>query len=138
MGVYACLEALDQGPQYIKTNANEVWIVESSYTSGVAPVYATLNTAKRVSWSTTSGDWSATSGADAAARVHTFGGKTATAPSVNTAASPTNLHVVFVATGSSKVLWITQVAAGSQQQLLTSNQVSLQTITYTVNQPAQV
>ena len=137
MGVYAAQEVLDQGPAYIKSNANEVWIVESAYVSGTAPVYATLNTAKKVSWSTTSGDWAATTGADGASRTHQFSGKSATAPSANTTASPADLHVVFVATGSSKVLWITKVAAGSQQQLLTSNQVSLQSINYVVNQPTQ-
>jgi len=138
MGVYAALEVLDQGPAYIKAQANEVWLVESAYVSGVAPVYATLSTAKKYGWSTTSGDWGATTGADAAARVHTFSGKsTPVNPTANTTASPTDLHIVFVLTGSSKVLWITKVAAGSQQQLLTTNQITLQSITYTLNQPTQ-
>lgn len=130
MTVYAHADVLDQGPKYIKDNCDKV-ILLSAYTN----VYATANGANKVAEATlVTGDF-ALAGADGAARVLTA---TLTGKSGGNAAQTVNpgtgMHVAFVQTGASKVLYVT--TESSDQTITSGNPVQFNSNpTYTSNQP---
>ncbi len=127
---YAHADVLDNGPAYIKTNCNKV-ILTNAYTN----VYATANTTAKVAEATlVTGDF-ALAGADGAARVLTAsisgksGGNAAIA-----VADGTNMHIAFVDTVTSKVLYVTEES--SNQAITSGNPVTFNsTATYTAGQP---
>jgi hypothetical protein len=130
MSRYAHSDVLDNGPAYIKTNCNKV-ILTNAYTS----VYATVNTTAKVAEAAlVTGDF-ALSGADGAARVLTA---TLTGKSMGnallTVVDGTNMHLAFVDTVASKVLYITEES--SDQAIVSGNPIQLNSnATYTLNQP---
>ncbi len=130
MTVYAHADVLDQGPKYIKDNCDKVILI-SAYSN----VYATVNGANKVAEATlVTGDF-ALAGADGAARVLTA---TLTGKSGGNAAQTVNpgtgMHVAFVQTGASKVLYVT--TESSDQAITSGNPVQFNSNpTYTSNQP---
>ena len=130
MSRYAHADVLDNGPAYIKVNCNKV-ILLTAYTS----VYATANGANKVAEATlVTGDF-ALSGADGAARLltATLTGKNA-GNALQAVADGTNMHLAFVDTVTSKVLYVTEES--SNQAITSGNPVTLNSNpTYTSNQP---
>jgi hypothetical protein len=130
MTTYAHADVLDQGPKYIKDNCDKVILI-----SAYSTTYATVNGANKVAEAAlVTGDF-ALSGADGAARVLTA---TLTGKSGGNAAQTvnpgTNMHVAFVMTGSSKVLYVT--TESSDQTITSGNPVQFNSNpTYTANQP---
>lgn len=103
MTTYAHTDVLQQGPKYIKDNCDKV-ILLSAYSNA----YATVNGANKVAEAAlVTGDF-AFSGADGAAQVLTV---TLTGKSGGNALQTVNpgtpMHVAFVQTGASKVLYVT-------------------------------
>jgi hypothetical protein len=130
MTTYAHSDVLDNGPAYIKTNCNKV-ILMTAYTNN----YATANGANKVAESTlTTGDF-ALSGADSAARVltATLTGKSG-GNAIQGVVDGTGMHVAFVDTAASKVLYVT--TESSDQAITLGNPVVFNNNpTYTSNQP---
>lgn len=130
MTVYAHADVLDQGPKYIKDNCDKV-ILLSAYSNA----YATVNGANKVAEATlVTGDF-ALSGADGAARVltATLTGKSG-GNALQTVSPGTGMHVAFVQTGASKVLYVT--TESSDQAITSGNPVQFNSNpTYTSNQP---
>ena len=127
---YAHVDVLDQGPKYIKDNCNKVILV-NAYTN----VYTTANTTAKVAETAlVTGDF-ALSGADGAARVltATLTGKSA-GNALLAVADGTNMHLVFVNTTASKVLYVTEES--TNQAITLANPVVLNSNpTYTSGQP---
>lgn len=130
MTTYAHSDVLDNGPSYIKTNCDKVILI-SAYSS----TYATVNGANKVAEATlVTGDF-ALSGADGAARVLTA---TLTGKSGGNAGQTVNpgtgMHVAFVDTANSKVLYVT--TESSDQTITSGNPVQFNSNpTYTASQP---
>ena len=130
MSRYAHADFLDGGLAYLKANCNKV-ILTNAYTA----VYATANTTAKVAEATlVTGDF-AIAGADGAARVLTA---TLTAKSAGNAligvADGTNMHLAFVDTVNSKVLYVTEES--SNQAITLGNPITLNSNpTYTSGQP---
>lgn len=130
MTTYAHTDVLQQGPKYIKDNCDKV-ILLSAYSNA----YATVNGANKVAEAAlVTGDF-AFSGADGAAQVLTV---TLTGKSGGNALQTVNpgtpMHVAFVQTGASKVLYVTtessDITINSGQPVQFNNNP-----TYTSNQP---
>jgi len=130
MTKYAHSDTLDNGPGYVKTNCNKV-ILTNAYTN----VFATANTTAKVAEAAlVTGDF-ALSGADGAARVltATLTGK-AGGNALIAVADGTNMHLVFVDTVASKVLYVTEES--SNQAITAGNPVTFNSNpTYTSGQP---
>lgn len=130
MSRYAHADVLDQGPKYIKDNCNKVILI-----SAYSAAYATVNGANKVAEATlVTGDF-AIAGADGAARVLTA---TLTGKSMGNAlqavADGTGMHLAFVDTVASKVLYVTEES--SDQPITNGNPVQLNSNpTYTAGQP---
>lgn len=130
MTKYAHPDVLDNGPGYIKTNCNKVILI-TAYSS----VYATVNGANKIAEAAlVTGDF-ALSGADGAARVLTA---TLTGKSGGNAlqglADGTPMHIAFVDTVASKVLYV--VEESSDQPITNGNPIQFNSNpTYTSNQP---
>lgn len=130
MTTYAHADVLDNGPKYIKDNCNKVILI-SAYSS----TYATVNGANKVAEATlVTGDF-AIAGADGAARVLTA---TLTGKSGGNALQGvdpgTGMHVAFVDTANSKVLYVT--TESSDQTIVSGNPVQFNSNpTYTASQP---
>lgn len=130
MSRYAHVNMLDQGPKYLKDNCDKVILI-NAYSS----VYATVNGANKVAEATlVTGDF-AIAGADGAARVLTA---TLTGKSMGnalmTVADGTGMHLAFVKTGTSEVIYVTEES--SDQAITSGNPVQLNSNpTYTSNQP---
>lgn len=130
MSRYAHPDVLDNGPAYIKANCNKV-ILLTAYTSA----FATANGANKIAEaSLVTGDF-ALSGADGAARTltATLTGKAA-GNALQALADGTGMHVAFVDTVTSKVLYVTEES--SDQPITSGNPVQLNSNpTYISNQP---
>ena len=130
MSRYAHVNLLDQGPKYLKDNCDKVILIDA-YSS----VYATVNGANKVAEAAlVTGDF-AIAGADGAARVLTA---TLTGKSMGNALKAvvdgTNMHLAFVKTGTSEVIYVTEES--SDQAITSGNPVQLNSNpTYTSNQP---
>lgn len=130
MTKYAHSDVLDNGPAYIKANCNKVILITAYST-----VYATVNGANKIAEAAlVTGDF-ALSGADGAARVLTA---TLTGKSMGNAlqglADGTGMHLAFVDTATSKVLYVTDES--SDQPITNGNPVQLNSNpTYTSSQP---
>lgn len=127
---YAHADVLDNGPAYIKANCNKV-ILTDAYSA----TYATVNgSAKVAEAALVTGDF-ALAGADGAARVLTAsitgkaGGNAAIA-----VADGTGMHIAFVDTTTSKVLYVTEES--SDQAITLGNPITFNSSpTYTAGQP---
>lgn len=130
MSRYAHADVLDNGIQYIKDHCNKV-ILADAFTS----IYANANGANKVGEAAlVSGDF-AIAGADGAARVltATLTGKSG-GNAVKAVADGTNMHLVFVDTTTSKVLYVTEES--SDQAVVLGNPVQFNSNpSYTSNQP---
>ncbi len=130
MTKYAHSDMLDNGPGYLKTNCNKV-ILTDVYSN----VYATVNgSAKVAEAALVTGDF-ALAGADGAARVltATLTGKSG-GNALKAVADGTNMHLAFVDTATSKVLYVTEES--SNQTITSGNPVSFNSNpTYTSGQP---
>lgn len=130
MTKYAHPDVLDNGPAYIKANCNKVILITAYST-----VYATVNGANKIAEAAlVTGDF-AIAGADGAARVLTA---TLTGKSMGNAlqglADGTGMHLAFVDTANSKVLYVTDES--SDQPITNGNPVQLNSNpTYTSSQP---
>lgn len=130
MTTYAHSDVLDNGVAYIKTNCNKV-ILMTAYTN----VFATANTTNKIAEATlVTGDF-AIAGADSAPRVLTA---TLTGKSGGNAlqglADGSGMHVAFVDTVNSKVLYVT--TESSNQAITNGNPVVFNSNpTYTAAQP---
>jgi len=127
---YAHSDVLDNGPAYLKTNCNKV-ILTDVYSN----VFATVNgSAKVAETALVTGDF-ALSGADGAARVltATLTGK-AGGNAAKAVADGSNMHLAFVDTATSKVLYVTEES--SNQPITSGNPITLNSnATYTSGQP---
>jgi hypothetical protein len=128
MAKYAHADFLDGGFTAFKANVNKMCLIKA-YAAGDS--YSTVHTTNLLAEVTVAtGDFTL-SGADAAARVMTSATKSATA-SANSGATP-NLHIAFVDTVNSKVLWVTDET--SDQVVTSGNTVNFPALTYTSGQP---
>lgn len=125
MAKYACAEALQNGPAYIKANATRMMLV-SGYTFGDS--YATVVAAKLAEVVITSADF--TLGASGYNQVLT--GPAGKSVNASAGAVSPNLHIAFT-DGSSKVLWVTDET--SDQDIISGTPVDFPTLPYTSNQP---
>ncbi len=127
---YAHADVLDGGPKYIKDNCNKV-ILSTAYTTS----YATANGANKVAEAAlVTGDF-ALAGADGAARVltATLTGKSG-GNALQAVADGTGMHLIFVDTATSKVLYVTEES--SDQPITNGNPVQFNSNpTYMSNQP---
>ena len=130
MSRYAHPDVLDNGIAYIKANCNKV-ILTDVYSS----VYATVNgSAKVAEAGLVTGDFTL-SGADGAARVLTAAltGKSG-GNALKAVADGTNMHLAFVDTAASKVLYV--IEESSNQPITSGNPISINSNpTYTSGQP---
>lgn len=130
MSRYAHPDVIDNGLNYIKANCNKVILITAFSTA-----YATVNGANKIAEATlVTGDF-ALSGADGAARTltATLTGKAA-GNALQGLADGTNMHLAFVDTVNSKVLYVTEES--TDQPITLGNPVSLNTNpTYVGNQP---
>lgn len=130
MSKYAHANMLDQGPKYLKDNCDKVILIDA-YSS----TYATVNGANKVAeCALVTGDF-AIAGADGASRVltATLTGK-AMGNALKAVPDGTNMHLAFVKTGTSEVIYV--VEESSDQPITSGNPVQLNTNpTYSSNQP---
>ena len=130
MSRYAHTDVLQNGPAYIAAHCDKV-ILMTAYTT----VYATANGANKIAEAAlVSGDFGF-SGADGAAQVLTA---TLTGKSGGNAlqglADGTNMHIAFVDTTTSKVLYVTEES--SDQAITNGNPIQFNSNpTYTAGQP---
>ena len=130
MTTYAHPDVLDNGPAYIKTNCNKV-VLTDVYSGN----YITVTTTAKVAEAALATTDFALAGADGAARTltATLTGKSA-GNAVKGADPGTTLHLAFIDTVNSKVLYVTTVAT---QVITSGNPVTLNSNpTYVSGQPA--
>jgi hypothetical protein len=127
MAKYAHPDVLDNGPAYIKANANLMALI-SGYAFGDS--YATVNAAKLASVATVAGDYTLTNNVNDR-RLATPASKSANATATS-GASP-DLHIAFLDTVNSKVLWVTDET--SNQVITSGNPVDFPVVTYNSAQP---
>lgn len=127
---YAHADVLDNGPKYIKDNCNKVILTDAYSTS-----FATVNGASKVAEAAlVTGDF-ALSGADGAARTltATLTGKSG-GNALKAVADGTGMHIAFVDTVNSKVLYVTEES--SDQSITSGNPIQFNSNpTYASNQP---
>ena len=128
MAKYSHADFLDGGFTYFKANVNSMRLLKA-YAAGDS--YATVNATNTIcSVAVATGDFTLT-GADIAARVMTSATKSEPA-SASTVGTP-DLHIAFVDTVNSKVLWVTDET--SDQSVTSGNTVNFPALTYTSGQP---
>ena len=121
-------DVLDNGISAIKANANKQVLLKA-YTPGDS--YSTVNgTSKLAEVAMASGDYTLGSGSGSSRTLTTAAGKSATA-SASSGASP-DLHIAFVDTVNSKVLWVT---ATSNATVTVGDTVNFPVLAYTADQP---
>lgn len=127
---YAHTDLLDNGLAYLKANCNKV-VLTSQYDS----TYTGCNTTYKVAEATlVTGDF-AIAGADGAARTltATLTGKSG-GNALMAVANGANMHIAFLDTTTSKVLYVTEES--SDQAITSGNPVQFNSNpTYTANQP---
>lgn len=130
MSRYAHADVLDNGPAYIKAHCDKVILIDA-----YSATYSVVNSANKVAEAVlVTGDF-AIAGADGAARIMTA---TLTSKSGGNAAKAvadgTNMHVAFVDTTTTKVLYVTEES--SNQSITSGNPVTFNSNpTYASNQP---
>lgn len=128
MAKWVNADVLDNGINNIKTNANKQVLLKA-YTAGDA--YATVNATNNIGEvAMASGDYTLAA-AGSNRTLTTAAGKSATA-SANSGAGP-DLHIAFVDTVASKVLWVTDET--SNQVVTAGNTVNFPSLVYTAQQP---
>lgn len=121
-------DVLDNGLNAIKTNANQMALIKA-YTAGDSYATATGNIVATVAMAP--GDYTlASSGSNRT--LTTASGKSDSAADASSGASP-NLHIAFLDTVASKVLWVTDET--SDQVITAGNPVDFPAIVYMSLQP---
>jgi hypothetical protein len=131
MSKYAHIDLLDNGPKYLKDNCNKVILI-SAYSS----VYATVNGANKVAEAAlVTGDFEI-AGADGASRTLTMNISSKSGGNAALTVDPgTDMHIAFVDTTTSKVLYVTEES--SNQPVTSGNPVTFSSSpTYAIGQPA--
>ena len=135
MAKYAHADVLDGGLNALKNGANEMWLVKAYVAKDS---YATVNGKKIASVAMDNVDPTTDytiAGVDGAARVLTTAVKSATASGSSVGAvGGDDLHIAFVDTVNSKVLYVTDET--SDQPITSGNPVNFPSLTYTSGQPA--
>jgi hypothetical protein len=122
-------DVLDLGINRIKTNANKMVLLKA-YAAG--DNYATVNGTNNIAEvAMATGDFALGAGA-ASARTLTTTAKTGVTATAGSGASP-DLHIAFVDTVASKVLWVTDET--TNQVVTSGNTVNFPALVYTSNQP---
>jgi len=120
-------DVLDLGINRIKTNANVMHLLKA-YAAGDS--YATVLGNSIANVSMASGDYTLAS-SSSNRTLTTAAGKSSNA-TANSGASP-NLHLAFVDSVNSKVLWVTDET--SDQVVTSGNPIAYPSVVYTSNQP---
>lgn len=130
MAKWAHSDVLDGGLAAIRGRANKMILVKA-YTA--ADNYTTVNTTNNIAEAamTVNTDYTLGNGASSARTLTTASGKTGTA-SGDSGGTP-NLHLAFVETGTSTVLWVTDISPDIV--VSTGNTVNFPSVVYTSNQP---
>lgn len=129
MAKWVHADVLDLGINRIKTNADKMVLLKAY---AAADSYATVNGTNNIGEvAMASGDYTLGNGASSSRTLTTASGKTATA-SANSGAGP-NLHIAFVDTVNSAVLWVTDET--SDQVVTSGNTVNFPSVVYTSGQP---
>jgi enoyl reductase-like protein len=121
-------DVLDLGLTEIKTDANSMRLL-SAYTAG--DTYSTVNTNSIAAVAMTGTDYTLGTGGSSSRTLTTASGKSATA-SASSGGTP-NLHIAFVDTATSRVLWVTDET--SDQVVTSGNTVNFPALVYTASQP---
>jgi len=122
-------DVLDGGLNAIKSNANSMRLLKA-YTAGDS--YSTVNSTNTIaSVAMAAGDYTLADAVAGARKLTTASGKSATA-SASSGASP-DLHLAFVDTANSKVLWVTDET--TDQVVTSGNTVTFPAVVYTSSQP---
>lgn len=127
MAKWVHADVLDSGLNAIKSNANRLHCIKA-YAAGDS--YATVTGNSVGDCAMASGDY--TLGSSGSNRtLTTASGKTATA-SASSGATP-NLHLAYVDTANSKVLWVTDET--TDQVITSGNTLTFPSVVYTSQQP---
>src|SRR5574337_251868 len=128
-------DVLDNGVVYIKTNCNKVLLLKN-YTAGDSYATVTGGTVKVAEATLVTGDFTLANGASSS-RTLTAGinGKSGGNALINTVNDTDNLHIAFVDTVNSKVLWVTDES--TDQSITAGTPVTFASSpVHTSNQPA--
>lgn len=129
MAKWVHADVLDGGLNAIKNNANKQILLKAY---AAADSYATVNGTNNIAEvAMASGDFTLGNGASSS-RTLTTTAKTGLTASANSGATP-DLHLAFVDTVNSKVLWVTNET--SDQVVTSDNTVNLPSVVYTSSQP---
>jgi hypothetical protein len=131
MSKYAHADVLDNGPQYIKDNCDKVILINA-----YSAVYATVNGANKVAEAAlVTGDFAMSDGGSSS-RVLTANISSKSGGNAALTVDPgTDMHIAFVDTTTSKVLYVTEES--SNQPVTSGNPVTFSSSpTYAVGQPA--
>jgi len=123
-------DEMDNGLSAIKTNANAQWLLKAY---AAADSYATCSGNMIAEVAMASGDYTLADGASSSRTLTTASGKTDSAANANSGATP-NLHIAFVDTVNSKVLWVTDET--TDQVITAGNPVTFPSVVLTRNQIA--
>lgn len=126
MAKWAHADVLDNGPARIKSDANKMYLLS---TYAAADSFATVTANKLCEATMTSGDY--TLGSASSNRILTTATKTANATA--SAGGTPDLHVAWVDTVNSKVLWVTDET--TNQPITSGNPIDFPAFVYTSNQP---
>jgi hypothetical protein len=128
MAKWVNADVLDLGINEIKTDANKMILLKAY---AAADSYATVNGTNNIcEVAMASGDYTLGTGGSSS-RTLTTATKSATA-SANSGAGP-NLHIAFVDTATSRVLWVTDET--TDQVVTSGNTVNFPALVYTASQP---
>lgn len=135
MAKWISQDMLDSGLSYLPANCNAVLLIKN-YTAGDS--YAAINGAgvKVAEAALVSGDFALAAGAASGSRKVTANtsGKSGGNALINTVNGVDNLHVAFVKTSTSEVIWVTDES--TDQTITAGNPVTFNSSpAFTINQP---
>lgn len=128
MSIWAHIDVMQNGPNYVKTNCNSMVLV-STYSPGDSYATVTGNILAEVAMTSTDFTLGGTSGANAT--MTTASGKQD--PSANASGGGASMHIVFRDTVNSKVLLVTEET--SDQTITINNPVNFPVIVATFVAP---
>ena len=130
MSRFAHSDVLDNGPAYVKTNCNKVILIDA-----YSDVYATVNGANKVAEATlVTGDFAIDTFTASSRRLTANISAKSGGNALKAVADGTNMHIAFVDTVASKVLYVTEES--SNQAITPGNPVTFNSNpTYVSNQP---
>jgi hypothetical protein len=129
MAKWVHADVLDNGLNEIKTNCDKMLLIKA-YTA--ADSYATVDSNECASVAMVSGDFTLTTGSSSERILTIPDDKQDLSASANSGASP-NLHIAFVDSVNSKVLWVTDET--SDQVITAGNIIFFPAVSLITNQP---